>query len=144
VALAKGLKIFLIVVGAIVLLVVLVFGGFAWWLSSNQAELKAEGDQIKAEAAEFAQGRNGEACLAEGVRKLAACDGFMCKVKTRVFLGACLKAAEPSPGLCEGAPPSGNILDSVKWLRHRCAEVDLEGDDCQSLFGELQDFCNGE
>ena len=143
-ALGKGLKIFLIVVGAVALLVALLIGGFAWWFSSNKDELKAIGDQIKAEATEFGRGRNGEACLSEGLRKLAACDGFMCSVKTRVDLGACLQAAEPSPNLCEGAPPRGSIVDSVHWLRKQCAEISLDDDDCHGLFGELQDFCHGE
>ncbi len=143
-ALAKGLKIFMMVAGAIVLLVAILIGGFAWWLSSNRDDLKAQGDQIKAEATAFGQGRNGEACLAEGLRQLVACDGLMCKVKTVVFLTACLEAAEPSPSLCEGAPPSDSILDSVKWLRQRFAEVHLDSDDCQNLFGEIQDFCHGE
>ena len=143
-ALGKGLKIFLIVVGAIVLLVALLIGGFAWWLSSNRDELKAMGDRAKAEATEFSRGRNGEACLAEGLRQLGACDGLICTVKTRVFLTACLEAAEPSPNLCEGTPASDSIIDSVKWRRNRCAEVHLDTGDCQSLFGEIQDFCHGE
>ena len=84
--LGKALKIFLIVAGAIVLLVALAIGGFAWWLSSNKDELKAQGDQVKAEATAFGQGRNGEACLAEGLRQLVACDGFMCKVKLNFML----------------------------------------------------------
>jgi hypothetical protein len=144
VALGKGLKIFLIVSGAVVLLVALLIAGFAWWLSSNKDELKAMGDQIKAEATGFGQGRNGEACLAEGLRQLAACDGFMCSAKTRVFLAACLEAAEPSPNLCKGAPSSDSFVDSVKWRRHQCAQVHLDTNDCQSLFGEIQDFCHGE
>jgi hypothetical protein len=144
VALGKGLKIFLIVAGAVVLLVALLIAGFAWWLSSNKDELKAMGDQIKAEATGFGQGRNGEACLAEGLRQLAACDGFMCSAKTRVFLAACLEAAEPSPNLCKGAPSSDSFVDSVKWRRHQCAQVHLDTNDCQSLFGEIQDFCHGE
>jgi hypothetical protein len=144
VALGKGLKIFLIVVGVLALLVALLIGGFAWWFSSNKDELKAIGDQIKAEATEFGRERNGEACLAEGMRKLAACDGFMCIPKTRVYLGACLQVAEPSPNLCEGAPPSGSIVDSVHWLREKCAGISLDTDDCHGLLGELQDFCHGE
>jgi hypothetical protein len=144
VALSKGLKIFLIVAGAVALLVALLIGGFAWWLSSNKDELKTMGDQIKAEATGFGQGRNGEACLAEGLRQLAACDGFMCSAKTRVFLAACLEAAEPSPNLCKGAPSSDSFVDSVKWRRHQCAQVHLDTNDCQSLFGEIQDFCHGE
>jgi hypothetical protein len=32
----KGLEIFLIMAGAVVLLVALLIGGFAWWLSSNK------------------------------------------------------------------------------------------------------------
>jgi hypothetical protein len=140
--LGKGLKIFLIVVGAIVLLVALLIGGFARWLSSNKDELKAMGDQVKTEATEFGQGRNGEACLAEGLRQLDACDGLMCSVKTRIFLTACLEAAEPSPNLCKGVPSSDSIVDSVKWRLHQCAEVHLDTNDCQGLFGEIQDFCH--
>ncbi|MDH3225514.1 MAG: hypothetical protein OEM67_00270 [Thermoleophilia bacterium] len=143
-ALGKGLRIFLIVVGAVVLLVALLIGGFAWWLSSNKDELKAMGDRIKAEATGFGQGRNGEACLAEGLRQLDACDGMMCAVKTRVFLTACLEVAEPSPDLCKGVPSSDSIVNSVMWLRHQCAEVQIDTDDCQDLFGELQDFCHDE
>ncbi len=143
-ALGKGLKIFLIVVGTVVLLVALLIGGFAWWLTSHGEELKVMGDQVKAEAAEFGQGRNGEACLAEGLRRLDACDDMMCGVKTRVFLTACLEAAEPSPDLCKGVPSSGSFVDSVEWLRHRCAEVPLDSNDCQGFFGELQDFCYDE
>ena len=143
-ALGKGLKIFLMVTAAVILLVALLIGGFAWWLSSNKDELKAMGDQVKAEAIEFSQGRNGEACLAEGLRQLGACDGFMFKVKTRVFLTACLESAAPSPILCEGAPSSGRILESVQWRLRQCADIPLDTDDCQSLFGELQDFCHGK
>ena len=64
-ALGKGLKIFTIVAGAVVLFVALLFGGFAWWLSSNRDELKAIGDQVKAEAIEFGRAINGEDCVAE-------------------------------------------------------------------------------
>ncbi len=143
-ALGKGLKVFLIVMGALFLLVALPVGGFALWLASSADDLKAMGAEIKAEAHEFAPGRDGDACVVESLQRLGACDGFMCTVKANLFLGACLDAAERTPDLCPGVPPTRSIMDSVTWRLEQCAAVGEDSDACHRLFGEVQKHCQDE
>ena len=139
-ALGKGFRVFLIVMGALALVTALLVGGFVWWV--NSSNIRAAGEEIKAEAVEFARGREDDDCVGEGLRRLRACDGFMCTVKANVFLGACLDAADRTPDMCQGVPLTSSIMDSVAWRIQQCAAVGEDGDACPRLFGEIQKYCD--
>ena len=80
----------------------------------------------------------------EGLQRLRACDGFMCTVKTNLFLGACLDAAERTPDMCQDVPPTSSIIDSVTWRLQQCAAVGEDIDACHRLFGVIQKYCHDE
>ncbi len=137
----KAAKTLLAIGAVIVLLAVAAIAGLVWWLDANKERLKAQGDAAKSEAATFAAGRSQRDCVAEGLRRVSACDGLMCRALAEIFVEACLGAAEPTSGLCDGVPKTGEIMASVKWRLAQCAQRAGDAKQCSNLMGAVQDYC---
>lgn len=134
-------KIVLAVAAAGVLVLGLAVAGFVWWLDKNKDRLKAEGDAVEARGREFAQGADQAGCVAEARSRLKGA-GFMEQVRGRLFLSACLKAAKPTEGFCEGVPPGDSIMATVAYRLEKCADApEGERDACGRLLDEVQEHC---
>ncbi len=136
------LKVVLIVVAVIALLIAA--GGFLAyrWVMVHAEELRVEGRQIKAEAAELGRGKEPAACVDEAFARLQRCGSLMCEVKTRVFLTNCVAAADVPPGFCAAIPPHHEIMATARWAVAECARRGHAGDQrCTRMITALQDYC---
>ena len=100
----RWLKILLVLLGAAVGLLGLGMGGFAWWLSSHRAQLRAEGKQAEQAGQAYARNRDSSACVRESVARLGRTGGFIEQALVGHFLEACLKSARRGPSLCTEVP----------------------------------------
>ncbi len=146
----KTVKILLIVMFCLVASVGTCIGGFAWWVKANKDELgvlgdvlMAKADDVKAEAKAFATTVDQNGCVNHAFRVLKKKGGFMAEVNNGLFMVTCLEAATPSPGICNGVPPTGNILESVGFQATFCADRGaLNMQACGRLVSRLQGFCD--
>lgn len=131
----------IVVVGFIGVAVAIVLA--ARWVKSQGAELQKQGEVVVAEGKRFGQGKDANACIAEALTRVRACDGFICEAKIRVFLQNCLETATVSPELCATVPKTTAILESAQWQVAECGRRGAPNDArCVRLIGELQVHCS--
>lgn len=137
------LKIVLIIVAiGLLSLTAIGFGGY-WWLNSNKARFEEIGKRAKADAAQFAATHDGAQCLQEALRRLNGTDGIMAQAEVKVFLSTCMDEARESPGMCDGVPPSGEIMRTATWAVARCTQLGRSGDQpCSQLVTAIQKHCD--
>jgi hypothetical protein len=125
---------------------VAVVAGFAYvgyrWIESHQGELHQQAEQVRKEATEFAQGRDAEQCIAESLARLDRCDGIICDVRTKVFLGFCLDKTGIPANVCATIPKRGDFSASAKWSIDECARRGRARDQrCMRIIATLQEQC---
>jgi hypothetical protein len=96
----------------------------ARWVRSQGASLQEQGKALAEDAEAFGRDKEPEACVAESLTRLKACPGFICEAKIKIFLTACLQAANDKTELCTGVPPPTEIMESARW---QIAECDRRG-----------------
>lgn len=135
-------KVILIVVGVGFLLLVVGVVVAARWVKSSGEELQKQSKVILEEAEAFGKGKDGEACIAEGLNRLKAADGFIGEAKTKIFLQHCLSVATVAPQTCEGVPSPTEIMQSARWSIDECAKRGWANSQrCTRLIGALQFHC---
>lgn len=92
----------------------------ARWVRSQGATLQEKGKAVAEEAEAFGRDQEPEACVAESLIRLKACDGFICEAKIKIFLTTCLQAANDKSELCSGVPPPTEIMQSARWQLAEC------------------------
>ena len=138
----KWLKVVLAILAVVVLLCGLSSGGLSYWVSKNGAQLKREGEKAKHDGAAFAWNRDAEACVDEGLRRLAEHNGIIDQAETKLFLKACLEKAKRPDGFCTGAPAHGEIMASASWAMERCVAKGRPKDqDCARLLQGVLEAC---
>jgi hypothetical protein len=110
-------------------------------------DMKAKGDAAKAEGIAFAANKDQEGCIAEALVRATQQPEleFMYHAGNSVFLVSCLGAAAPVPGLCDGVPAPGEILDSVNWRIQACTArgyTDTDDQRCHRLLDGVQRHCH--
>ena len=137
----KGL---LIAFGVLALIGIAIVGGITWWVMANKDRLVSESRDTMAEAKAFAESHDQDACVGEGLRKVAACDGFMCEAQTKIFTTFCLQQAEPTPGFCDGVPPTSEIMNTSRWVVAECERRGKKGNQrCSRLVQAVPEVCHG-
>lgn len=137
------LKVVLVIVaiGTFVLMAIGVVG--YWWMKSNRDRFLEIGQRAKADAARFAATHDGAQCLQEALRRLDRANGIMAQAEVKVFLSFCLDEARESPGMCDGVPPSGEIMRTVGWAVGKCTQLGRSGDrPCNQLVTGIQKHCD--
>lgn len=138
----KWLKVVLVILGVVVLLCGLSSAGAYWWFTENKEKLKGVGERAKKEGVAFAYQRDGEACVDEGLRRLAERSGIIDQVEHKLFLKACLEKATRPAGFCDGVPPLGEIIQSASWAVQRCiAKGKTDNQNCARMMQVLQEVC---
>jgi hypothetical protein len=136
------LKILLILFGVGVVLVGAISIGAYVWFQKNKDGLKDMGEKTLAEGKAFGAGKASNACTDEAIRRLGAVDGMMQEVSNKLFLTACLGAANEPPGFCEAVPVKGEIMRTVAWAIEQCNFYQLPSDQrCSRLVQAIQDHC---
>jgi len=139
---SKTVKILLIVGTALLLLCGTCVGGAVIYFKSKAGDLKAMGNQIKAEAEAFAATTDEQGCLDESLRR-SVTGGLMDEVGHGLFLGFCLAAAAPTEGFCDGVPEEKSIMRSVTWRLAACREhPEVEAQRCSRLLAPWQRHCH--
>lgn len=117
-------------------------GGVVWWFDQNKGELKARGEAAMAEGKAFAEGKLAEECVTEALRRNQQDDGIVAGATHKMFLKACLSAAEVPEDFCASVPPRDEIMASATWALDACAERGLPGDQpCTRLVAAVQEHC---
>lgn len=134
--LAAGCVTFLLLSAAAVL------GGLRW-VKQREAEVRRELASALSEGQAYGAGQEQQGCQREALRRIEACKGLvLCENKAKAFLKGCLGPAQPTPGLCAGAPPvgpyGGPVLD---WAKKSCGVPGPELNACTSLMEELAALC---
>jgi hypothetical protein len=131
-------------IGCGLAVLLIAFGvGIFYYVNGHKDQWVAEGKKIHDEAAVYAASKTGSDCVDESIRRLSSCSGFVCEVRTRVFLDACLEAAAESPQLCDGVPSRSEIVQSARWSLAECARRGMQGSQpCSRLMQELQKHCD--
>jgi len=127
--------------GLALLIAAVVASGYLF-VSRHKDEWVEAGKKARDEARTFAAGKTGTDCVDESLRRLRQCSGVLCEARVRLFLGGCLDAAAESPQRCEGVPPRGEIIRTVRWSLDECARRGMPNDQpCTRLLQELQRHC---
>jgi hypothetical protein len=137
------LKVLLIIFASGALLLCLVIGGFAWWISANRGALREKGLAFEAEGKQFGLGKTSDACIEESLTRLDRTSGIMDRALLGIFLKGCLQSAPRDPALCVGVPATSEIMKSATWRNDICAAHGKAGDQgCANLLGAIQDVCH--
>jgi hypothetical protein len=146
---SNNLRIVLIVLAVIAVAALLgcglCFGGMYFWVDQNADRLRESGQRVMAEAESFAASHSQDECIDEGLRRKDACGSGMeviCNAEAGIFLRRCLEAAAPTPGLCDGVPPPGEIMAGATWAVGYCAARGRSGDQqCAQFVRAIVEYC---
>jgi hypothetical protein len=140
---SKAVKVLLILAAGFVVFILVAFGAGAMWWKANKTRLMEGTSKAMAEGKAFGASRADTACVEEAFRRLDASSGFADEVSNRLFLSACLKAANGTPGFCEKVPAMSEIMSSVKWSLTTCtARARSDNQPCTRLVQEIQKHCH--
>lgn len=133
----------LIIVGLVIVLgVIAVVAGAAFWWSRNKDAVIGG---IKAEAAEGRElGRttDNQGCVDQSILRYKKEPGFTKLIAATLYMRSCLDVSRATPGFCDEVPSHSEFTKSARWRVAQCAKVDLAGDNyCQQLFAPIEDFC---
>ncbi len=139
--LASCLKATLVVCGVLFVLGgAAVVIGVSWW-RQNKGRLIESARSAHAQGEELGRRSDTRGCLDAAVERLRADGNLPPAVKTNLFFNACLGAARPSPGFCDGVPPPSDFLKSIEWRTRRCQELQLSPSTCGQLLAIVQTHC---
>lgn len=115
----------------------------ARWVKSRGAELERGARATVEEAERFGRGKDADACVAEALTRVRACDGFICEAKTNAFLQTCLRVSNVPAAFCNGVPKPTEIMQTARWQLAECARRGARDDQrCARLIGALQTYCS--
>jgi len=133
----------LIIVGlAIVLVVIGVIAGGAYWWSRNKDSLIARGKAELTEGRDLGRTTDNQGCVDQSVLRYKKEPGFTSVIATTLFMRSCLDTSRPTSGFCDEVPKQTEFTKSGRWRVAQCDRVGLSSDTyCQQLFAPVQDFC---
>jgi hypothetical protein len=140
---SKAVKILLILGAGFVVFISVAFGAGALWWKANKVRLMEGPSKALAEGKAFGASRADTACVEEAFRRLDVSSGFTDEVTHKLFLSACLKAANATPGFCENVPAMSEIMSTVKWTLTTCTgRGRADTQPCSRLLQEIQKHCH--
>jgi hypothetical protein len=140
---SKTVIIVLSIIGGLILLGVIVVGGFSYWVYKNKEKFVHSAEQLMKDGKEFGAKTNNEGCLNEALSRHTRDKSIMGRISTTTFLTVCLEERSPSSGFCDGAPARGEIIKSSSWAMKKCGDVGLQNDQgCQQILGAVQAYCH--
>lgn len=143
----RWLKVVLGILAALLLLCLLGSAAGYLWLESNKERLKGVGERAAAEGHDFGDGRDAEACVDEGLSRLAQRSSIIDQAEHKLFLKACLETAARDPEFCRDVPAKGELtarglIASAGWAVGRCtAKGKAQDQDCTRLMQVVQEAC---
>ena len=132
---STGLKVVLWIVGILggLILIVVVAGFFVGRAVMDDAE----------DAMKFAANATHQDCEDELVKRIKACDGMSCMMKTAVFGGGCLSSAKGDRDeYCADVPKDAGKGDFADWRGEFCEYHELTGQKCDFSAGMIVGICS--
>lgn len=140
---SKTVAIILSIIGGLLLLGIIVVGGFVYWVYQNKGKFVQTAEQVLKDGKEFGEKTNNIGCMNEALSRHKQDKSLTGRISTATFLGVCLSVSDPSPGFCDGVPRDDEILKSANWRLKKCSDAGLQNDQgCQQIFGVVQKYCN--
>ena len=139
-------KVVLGILAALLLVSILSCLGLKMWFEDNKDELANMGEEADAAGIEYGIGSDQAGCVGAGLSQQDGCGAFdpMCEAENSIWLRACLSAATPTPGFCDGVPEKSDIIDSATWAVGTCMNLGRPDDQaCGRLLQQVQEHCHG-
>lgn len=125
-------------VSVVVLVVIVIIGG-AWFVQSSGIMDQAKAGRTAGENEGKAMGES--QCLEVALGKSGSMDVAE-QVRNGVWLGGCLQTSRFEPAFCDGVPPQEEFRRSLEWQRERCRKAGQEKKPgCPSVFQQVQVYC---
>lgn len=124
-------------IGCGVLLVLTILGALGvWWAWDRYGPGIQEASAAAAAEGQAVGRQTDEAGCVAAIRERAGEAPSMQEMVAMTGFGeGCLRAAEPTPGLCEGVPEATSIMAAARWPQERCT---AEGDATQGCVLAMQ------
>lgn len=133
------------------LLLVLIAGGFYFWLQSPQwleEWNNAHQQMISAErqaGQQFGRTTDQQGCFDQALEKTEQCkeSEYRCTVSGGTYLKACWETSLPSATFCDGVPAYHEepTEDDKAWVKGRCDELGALSKSCRLLVRQQQQIC---
>lgn len=137
-------RIVMALVGSILGFLLLLVAAGAWWWKTHSSELFAAGGTARVEGSAYAAETDLNGCVDHALLRSDACDDLECQIANNIFLQACLDAAMPMAEFCRDVPPLDDFMQSAMWRAEMCAEGQRHSTLCQSLMGQIQEYCEDQ
>ena len=134
------MKVFAIVLGAVIFLCLLLVAAGYFWYSSNEANFEKEAQAAYSEAVEVSEKGDSYACLEHIKARVKKCSSLTCQIGHRFFIEQCLALAPVAPGLCAKVP-ADSMVESAKWALEQCSDMGESVQACVQAFTYLPEFC---
>ena len=133
----------LIIVGLVIVLgVIAVIAGGAYWWSRNKDSIIARGKTEITEGKELGRTTDNQGCVDQSLLRYKKEPGFTSVIATTIFMRSCLDVSRPTPGFCDDVPKQTEFTKSAQWRLAQCDTAGLKSDTyCQQLIGQVQEFC---
>ena len=138
----------LLILAAVFGIIVLCCGGLGagvvLWVRANADDLKAQGEELKHEAAAFGASHVDQDCVEQAMERAGPCMDLdiKCNVRASLFAAFCLDQAQPTPELCTDVPPKSALLAFTKYSTRICAARGLMGHQgCSQVLQQLAQHC---
>jgi hypothetical protein len=109
-----------------------------------------ENQRTSAEGRTWGGGHAQSECVDEGQARALRCGDteVRCQIAAQSFTTACLAAAAPTAGLCDGVPHPQDYMSGSQWKAQRCAALNSPQSPqsgaamrCQNHLSALQNHC---
>jgi len=130
---------------SLVLLVIVIAAGLAagiYWLSTHSGEFLAKNEQSMVDGQKFGKNTDNQGCLTETISRHKQSQGFSGALSTELFLQACLRSSQETPGFCDDVPRRTEFMKSAQWQKQRCLENNLHDSYCPQIFAQVQSYCD--
>jgi hypothetical protein len=114
-----------------------------YWVNKHIPDVREDYRVMTREARDFGRMHVQNDCIAEGLRRNAACnqDDLRCLAAPKIFVTLCLRASVASPGVCEAVPRTTDPR-SAQWRVDRCVGVGHSSSErCERLMSGIQVYC---
>ena len=134
----------LLIMAGMVFVFCLIAAGLSWyWWSHHGKEFLEQGKTSITAGQAAGANTDQQGCLDGALAKLPENTGFSQQLGNNLFLSGCLPVAQATPGFCDGIPPDGEVMQSVRWRLEKCKDrAPAESQPCGQLYGEVQKFCS--
>jgi hypothetical protein len=110
------------------------------WARHGRALLDAGSKQYD-EGAAYGKGTDEQGCLDQAVARYKASSGVAGSMQAGIFVRACWKTSQPTPGFCDTVPAPMDVFRGVRWQREQTQKAGIDEQIGGQIFGQLRGYC---